>query len=178
MLTLPSFQTDRIVLNPIFDSDIQHIFKGLSDLEVTKYYGIHCRTLEETYSQMRWYRQLLHDETGGWWGIRVLPSGEFVGAIGFNYWKKNKSSADIGCWLLPKFQRKGLMKEIAPIIISYLQDTLNIHKLIAEIESENVASIEFFSHLGFHLESTKKDAEIKNGTLISLHFYVKMKEQK
>lgn len=44
----PTFKTDRLLLRKIVNSDIGHIFKGLSDPDVIRYYGVSFMTLEGT----------------------------------------------------------------------------------------------------------------------------------
>ena len=51
-------QTSRLNLRPIVDSDIDFIFRGLSDPSVIKHYGVSYTTLEATKEQMKFYAHL------------------------------------------------------------------------------------------------------------------------
>lgn len=102
-LSFPSLNTKRLILRQINSTDIQNIYKGLSDPEVIKYYGISFDSLEATEEQMTWYRNLEKNETGIWWAICSLDNKTFYGAGGFNNVSKEHKKAEIGFWLLPEF---------------------------------------------------------------------------
>lgn len=48
----PSLQTKRLILRQIIPTDIQDIYKGLSNPEVIKYYGVSFDSLAGTAEQM------------------------------------------------------------------------------------------------------------------------------
>jgi len=57
-------KTERLLLRQIVASDIGHIFKGLSDPEIIKYYGVNFQSLEATKEQMTFYADLEKNGTG------------------------------------------------------------------------------------------------------------------
>ena len=44
----PIIRIDRLLLRQFVDSDIENVYKGLSDPEIIKYYGVSYKTLEDT----------------------------------------------------------------------------------------------------------------------------------
>jgi len=68
-LSFPNLASDRLLLRQISEKDTPNIYKGLSDKEVTKYYGVSFETLQATTEQMTWYNDLVQNQTGIWWAI-------------------------------------------------------------------------------------------------------------
>lgn len=96
-------------MRKIVDSDINNIYKGLSDPEIIKYYGVNFKSLEETEAQMSFYANLEKNGTGIWFAICSLDNKTFYGAGGLNDLSKQHKKAEIGFWLLTDFWGKGIM---------------------------------------------------------------------
>ena len=165
----------RIELRSITASDKEDIFLGLSNPEVIKYYGVSFETLEATEEQMIWFQDLEKNGTGKWWSIFNSKTGQFLGAGGFNDLNKKLKKAEIGFWLLPEFWSKGYMQEAMPLICDYGFNELGLNRIEGIVESENLNCKRAIEKLGFTLESTSRDNELKKGKLLSLDTYIKLK---
>lgn len=170
-----SIKTDRLLLRPIAQNDIQNIYKGLSHPDVIKYYGISFTSLEATEEQMIWYQQLEENETGIWWAISSIDGQTFYGAGGFNNLSKQHKKAEIGFWLLPEFWGKGLMQEAFPLICNYGFEKLGLNRIEGFVESENINCKKAVEKLNFKLEGIMRDCEIKDGKPLSIAVYSKLK---
>ena len=168
-------KSDRIYLRAIRDSDIVHVFNGLSDPEVIKYYGISFKSLEQTKEQMIWFADLEKNKKGIWWAICLQSDGSFLGAAGLNDLSTQHKKAELGFWLLPKKWGKGIMSEALPLILEYSFDTLDLHRIEAFVETENKNCKTLLEKLNFNFEGTMVDSEIKNGAFISIDTYAKFK---
>ncbi|MCB0582845.1 MAG: GNAT family N-acetyltransferase [Phaeodactylibacter sp.] len=167
----PALKTSRLLLRQFRQEDIHDVFHGLSHPDVIKYYGVHFDTLEATQEQMNWFVSLETDRTGIWWAICRAEGGDFLGAAGFNNWSHEHRKAEIGFWLLPEYWGKGIMSEALPLVCDYGFGKMGLHRIEAFVESENQNSKTAMSKLGFRLEGTMVDCEIKNGRFISLDIY-------
>lgn len=96
-------KTKRFYFRKIQDTDLDNIYKGLSNPEVIKYYGVSFSSLEETKEQMLWYKNLEANNTGVWWVICDKKTDEFIGAGGFNDIDYSQKEAEVGFWLLPEY---------------------------------------------------------------------------
>jgi len=99
----PTIKTDRILLREITDLDVKNIFKGLSNPNVIKHYGINFDSLEATKEQMIWFAE----KKQMWWAICSLDNQTFYGAGGLNDINHKENKAEIGLWLLPNFWGQG-----------------------------------------------------------------------
>jgi ribosomal-protein-alanine N-acetyltransferase len=170
----PVFKTSRLLLRQITEGDLENIFRGLSDPEVIKYYGVSFDTLNETKKQIEWFAELEKDETGIWWAICSPDNLMFYGAVGLYYLNSEYKKAEIGFWLIPEYWRRGIISESILLVIEYGFEIMHLNKIEAEVETENIFSKRVMQKLNFVHELTKKDCEIKNGKYISLDVYTRV----
>ena len=169
----PELRTERLSLRQFQPEDLQNVFYGLSHPEVIRYYGVHFDTLEATQEQMDWFGDLETNRTGVWWAICSAEEGTFFGAAGFNDWSHEHRKAEVGLWLLPEHWGKGIMTEAMPLICDYAFDKMGLHRIEGFVETENFPCKKALAKLGFLLEGTMVDCEVKNGRFINLDIYAK-----
>jgi [ribosomal protein S5]-alanine N-acetyltransferase len=169
---VPVIETSRLLLRPIVQQDIHQVFEGLSHPEVIRHYGVWFDTLESTQAQMDWYAQLVKEDSGRCWALTVKTNGSVLtGVIVLNNWNKYHRRADIGYWLMPAFMGQGIMTEALRPVLDYAFREMTIHRIEAEIEPANTASIAIALKLGFCYEGTKRQVEIKHGNFTDLSIY-------
>ena len=176
-LDFPTINTQRLLLRQFVDSDIENVYKGLSDPEIIKYYGVSYKTLEETKAQMQFFADLEKERTGIWWAICSLDNKTFYGAGGLNSLNKEHKKAEIGFWLLTNFWGQGIMTEAMPKICNYGFDNLGLHRIEGLVETDNLNCKNAMKKLDFMHEGTMRDCEIKNEKFISLDIYAKLKNE-
>lgn len=169
--------TERLILRSFDDTDLHHVYKGLSDPDVTKYYGVSFKSLEATKEQIQWFRNLEKNDTGIWWAICSKDDSTFYGAIGFNNLDNSNKKAELGFWLLPKYWKKGILSECMPLVYNYAFQVLDLHRIEAFVETENSNCKKLLKRLKFTYEGTMIDCELKNETFISLAIYSFFKKQ-
>jgi len=170
----PVLRTKRLLLRQFVDADLMNVFKGLSNPEVIKFYGVSYRTLGETKAQIEFFAGLEKTKTGIWWAICSAENKTFYGAAGINDIKHEHQKGQIGFWLLEEHWKKGIVTEALPVILQFAFETLQLHRIEAIIENENLASKKIVEKLDFACESVMKECEIKNGKFIDLCIYAKL----
>lgn len=173
-IEFPTLMTDRLLLRQFVDSDLHKVFEGLSDPEVIEYYGVSYKTLESAKEQMKFFSKLETDGSGIWWAICSLDNKAFYGGVGFNNLSKEHRKAEIGCWLLKDFWRRGVMTEVMPIVCGYGFEILRLHRIEGFVETGNISCKNAMKKLDFNYEGTMRDCEIKNGKFISIDIYAKL----
>lgn len=169
--SFPEFSVPHYTLRQIQADDIGIVYQGLSDPEVIKYYALSYDSLEATKVQMQWFEQIVAEDQGIWWGIARADNNELVGACGFYDWDHTHRSTELGYWLLPAYWGNGIMKASLPIIMRYALDVMKVHRIHADVETENPASWQLLEKLGFTREGMLRDVECKDGRFLSLYKY-------
>ncbi len=136
-----NMNTRHYYLKKIDFSEIKNIYKGLSNPEITRYYGVHYSTLEDTKEQMKWYENLSKSKTGVWWSINKKQNDEFCGAVGFSDLIKKHKKAEIGFWLLKAYWGMGILKEIMPKVFEFGFSKLHLNRVVAYVESKNIRCV-------------------------------------
>ncbi|MDA7705963.1 GNAT family N-acetyltransferase [Flavobacteriaceae bacterium] len=167
MKSILELKTEKILLRDIEGSDIDTVFRGLSNPDVIKHYGVSFDSLEETKEQMKWFA----DTKQKWFAICSADNNVFYGAGGLNDISKKHKKAEIGLWLLPEYWGKGIMKKVVPVICDYGFDKLELHRIEGFVDSENKNCKRAMSALDFELEGTMRDCEIKNNKFVSIEVY-------
>ena len=167
----PELSSSHYLLKQILPEDQQFIFDGLSHPKVIPYYGVRYHSFEDAKRQLDFYEDLWHWGTGIWWKIVDKKTLEKTGAIGFNNYQVQHNKAEIGYWLLPQFWKRGIITEVLPVLIDYIQNQKNIHRIEALVEEDNHASRKVLERFGFTYEGKMRDCEYKDDRYISLLIY-------
>lgn len=174
-LPFPTIKTNKLLLRQFVESDLENVYKGLSDPDIIKYYGVSYKTVEETRKQMRFFEDLEKYGTGVWWAVCSPDNILFYGAGGLNSLSLEHRKAEIGFWLLKEFWGQGIMKAAMPVICEYGFEKLGLHRIEGFVEVENTNCKRAMDKLDFQHEGTMKDCEMKNGHFVSLEIYAKIK---
>jgi len=174
----PILKTEKLLLRKFIQGDLENVYLGLSHPDVIKYYGISYDSLEATKMQLKYFDDLEKTGTGIWWAICSPDNKLFYGAAGLNNMSQIHKRAEIGFWILPDFWRKGIVSESIPVICNYAFNDLEIHRIEAQVETENVNCKKTMKKLDFIHEGTLVDYELKDGKYISLDIFAKFNSQK
>lgn len=101
---------------------------------------------------------------------------QFVGGCGIHL-KDDvyKCSAEIGYWIAEPFWGKGIATEaVKQLLEKTVSQFPDIIRLYAEVFEHNKASMRVLEKNGFHLESIRKNAVIKNNILMDDYVWVKL----
>ncbi len=169
-------KTEKYYLKEIEQKDIQNIFSGLSDPEITQFYDVHFPTLEATQEQMDWYQNLKTTGTGIWWGIYGKDDQKFRGACGFNGLEKEHCKAEIGMWLLKEFWGQGILKEVMPKVFDLGFGELGLNRIEGYVVTDNRKCKSALEKVNFKYEGTMRECEIKDGKKISVDIYSILKK--
>ena len=106
----------------------------------------------------------------------IEVGNQFAGAISII--PKNdiyRFSAEIGFWLGEPFWGKGIMTEAIRQILEYCRvHHPELIRIYAEVFADNKTSSRVLEKNGFHLESVRKNAIVKNGIIGDDEVWVKL----
>jgi len=177
-MAFPTLTTERLLLREILQDDIYVIFKGFSNPQVIKHFGVSFSTLEATQEQMDWYANMIKQDTGRCWAICSADNKIFYGVCTLNFWKKEHRKVETGYWIFPEYWGKGIVPEALSKIFEYGFTVMNLHRIAAEVEEDNPGSIAVLKKSGFTYEGTLRECEIKDGRFINLEVYALLKKEK
>ncbi len=175
-MNFPNSETDRLLLRKVMQDDKAVIFKGLSDPEITQYLTIHFNTLDETQTQLEFYENHWKNQTGIFWGIESKEQKQLTGVIGIYDINSKHLRAELGYWLLKEYWGSGIITEAALHVLKYAFGQLDLNRIYAYVDKQNVASKVLLKKLGFIHEGTMRQFEIsRKGQYINLMIYARLR---
>jgi RimJ/RimL family protein N-acetyltransferase len=101
--------------------------------------------------------------------------GEVAGSIGFmlkeDVYRKN---IEVGYFLGEQYWRKGIATEAIKQLLQHIEKNFTPVRIYAEVFEHNKASMKALEKNGFHLESIRKRAVIKNNVIMDDYIWVKL----
>ena len=122
--------------------------------------------------------RMVLDKTAPAVDFAIVVEGKAVGGIGIVPNKDvERISAEMGYWLGEEYWGQGIMTRVVRQMYEYVFAGFPIIKLYAPVFSHNPASIRVLEKAGFVREGILRQAAIKNGKVIDLHYYGLVKPQ-
>lgn len=104
--------------------------------------------------------------------LAIEVDKEAVGGIGIVLNSDvERITAEIGYWLGEKYWGRGIMTSIVKEMTDYVFANFPVIKIYAPVFDFNAPSQRVLEKAGFKKEAILKQAAIKNGRIIDLHYY-------
>ena len=166
-LEFPIIETERFILKEIEEKHRNHFISLFSDEDIMKY------SVKEVYDpkkQVEFYlkkiKLMYKEKKGIRWAIINKESKAFIGDIGLYNIDFYSNNTEIGYTIEKNFWRKGVASECIKAIENFAFKILNMNRIIAMIDSNNISSIKLSEKLGFHKEGILRE-----------HYYNKSKDE-
>ena len=113
------------------------------------------------------------DET---FAFAVTVDSKVIGSIGaFRQGNIHKQTAELGYYIAEEYWGKGIMTEAVNQICDYVFSHTDIIRIFAEPFAYNLASCRVLEKAGFQCEGTLRSNAVKNGTVLDMKIYARLK---
>lgn len=146
--------TDRLVLRLMVDGDLDDVHAWMSDETVTRYqlYDVRSREqVQEHLDKVKDARRLENDDDFVEFAIEL--HGTVIGCIYFQLKSAENETAEIGWALTAAFHGKGDAGEAARAVLEVAFDRMRLHRVTAELDPRNAASVALCLRLGMRHEA-------------------------
>ncbi|MGM9626389.1 MAG: GNAT family N-acetyltransferase [Eubacteriales bacterium] len=150
--------SDRILVRPVLQSDIEAIHEYAGDKSISMMLYLPNDTIEETAAFVNdavseWEKDIPNDRE-----YVIVYQDKVIGGICLEH-DEAKDACEIG-WIIHKdYRKQGIATEAAELLIAYAFQELSVHKVIAHCDAANRASEKVMIKLGMTLID-------KNGTRV------------
>ena len=144
-MTVPTLETQRLILRPLTMDDLDAVFKWAGDPRVNKYmiYPLY-KNKEEG---IEWLKSLYQDDDKKDFGFVLKETGELIGSGGI-YYHPERGLWSIGYNLAYDYWNRGFTTEAMEKIIEWGRQELGIKEVAATFAVENVGSRRVMEKLG------------------------------
>lgn len=147
-----SLTTEKLILKSLQMEDANALLAYRSEPAVWQFQLWLPQRLSDAQAFIR-SAQFNGDPQQGRWnqlGVYRQDTNQLIGDIGLHL--IDAQQAEIGYTIDPQWQRQGIAQTAVSRILCYLFEERHIHRVIANADSENAASIGLLRKLGFRQE--------------------------
>ena len=161
-------KTERLILRAHRIEDIDEMYAMWSDPAVTHYIGGKTFSREEVWARLLRYAGTWTLLGYGFWVIREVASGDFVGEVGFHSLRRDivppfGDRPELGFALVPRAHGRGFATEAARAALKWGDLAWGDQETVCMIAPENAPSLRIAAKLGY---SETCRAEYKGAPMI------------
>ncbi len=150
--------SDNIQLVRLTLDDADDIFRAINEnrdsLRVWLPFVDYSKTVEDSVSFVE------HTRQSGEQVFVIRMDSNFTGLIGLKSIDNANKKAEIGYWLVPAYEGKGLVTRSCLKIIEYAFEELKLNRILIQVAVENRKSRRVPARLGFLEEGVERDGEL------------------
>lgn len=163
-LDVTHISTERLYIRKLIMADAEEILQIFSDPDVTKYWSSPAMTgIKDAERFIRETQDGFKDRRLLEWGLIMKEQGALIGTCAYSGWEKLHKRAEIGFALNRAFWGKGYMRECLSVFIPFGFSSLGLHRIEADVDPRNNASIKLLELFGFKKEGYLRERYHLNG---------------
>lgn len=153
-------ETERLFLREFHTNDVNFILDLVNSPSWIQFIGDrNIRTEEAAKLYIENSLQKSYAQHGyGLWLMQLKETSKAIGMCGLVN-RASLEDIDIGFALLPAYEKKGYALEAAQATMNYANSDLNIAKIVAITDKNNVGSKKLLNKIGLHFEKELKLSE-------------------
>ena len=149
----PVLNTARLHLRAINKADSNDLFAIYADRKTLEYWGRDpVQSPAEAWNMIRENMEHVAAGTAILWGIALNDSEQLIGSCTLFKINHQNRNCEIGYILNRAYWGQGLMSEAIKCVIDHAFDVLDLHRLEADTDPKNLASLALLEKLGFQRE--------------------------
>lgn len=161
---LPTIRAERVRLRWLTGKDALDLFEIFSDPEVMRYWSTPALREEDEAQKLLDQIHRYHREKSLFqWGVALQDDDRVVGTCTLARIDAKNRRAEIGYALNRQQWGRGLMKEALTALLDHAFDTLALHRIEADVDPRNAASIALLETLGFEREGYLRERWLMGG---------------
>lgn len=155
---LPTIETPRLRLRWLTSDDVPALFAIFSDAEVTAYWSSPpLEQIDEAAKLLAQIHEGFAAKSLFQWGIALREDDAVIGTCTLFALNEAHKRAELGYALGRAHWRKGYAVEATGALARFAFDTLALHRLEADVDPRNDASIRCLERLGFQREGYARE---------------------
>ena len=141
--------TEHFILRELTTRDIEELYPICQEPSIKEFLDDFDDLLVEKEKQEAYIHHMYHFYGFGFWGVFFKDNGHLVGRCGIELKTLDGEEVyEIGYLLDPSYQGHGYAKEFVTETLNYCFTDLDIHRIVAVIDKNNIRSIHLAEQVG------------------------------
>lgn len=157
-------------------SDADDLAKALSNKKVQDFLrdGLPYPYTEQDARE--YISAMLTADANDTFAFAVTADEKVIGSIGaFRQANIHNKTAELGYYIAEEYWGKGIMTEAVGQLCDYVFTHTDIIRIFAEPFADNIGSCRVLEKSGFAFEGTLKSNALKNGTVLDMKMYARLR---
>ncbi len=169
---MPYLETERLVLRKMEMRDAPDMYEYSRDPQVAKHVLWEAHTsVSDTKAYIRYMLRKYRAGEPSSWCIVEKSTDKVVGTIGYMWYQKDNSSAEVGYSLARRCWNRGYMTEALRAVLDYTFRELGFNRVEAQHEIDNGASGAVMRKCGMQKEGTLRSRLYNKGKYVDVDLY-------
>ena len=163
------FLTDRLILRTLTEFDSFEVLGIRSHPVINQF--LHRDSPKNTFEALDFILNIQRKSANGeifFLGIALQNKPELIGTICLWNFSGDRKTAELGYELLPEYHGKGIMSEAVTFILNFGFEDLNVSKIEAFTNKNNLNSIQLLQKFNFTLNVNRKDEKYPENLIFEL----------
>jgi RimJ/RimL family protein N-acetyltransferase len=175
---MDTLRSDRLRVRRFEPGDAEALAVYRSDPDVARYQSWGASFSLESANELIAEYAGEHDDGPGWyqWAVERVDHPGIVGDIGVNL-QHDRMQAVIGYTIARAFQGRGYATEIIARLLDHLLVERGLHRVTAECDTRNQASIRLLERLGLRREGHLRSSTWINGEWCDDYIYAMLRDE-
>jgi len=161
---LPTLPSQRVTLRWLRDEDAADVFAVFRDPQVMRYWSTPpLSDLAAAQALIREIHELFRLRTLFQWGISSQSNDAILGTCTLFHLDWAHRRAEVGFALGRRYWGQGFASDAVELLIGFAFDTLDLHRLEADVDPRNDRSLRLLERQGFQREGFLRERYQLNG---------------
>ena len=175
---MPYLETERLVLRKMEMRDAPDMYEYSRDPQVAKHVLWEAHTsVSDTKAYIRYMLRKYRAGEPSSWCIVEKSTDKVVGTIGYMWYQKDNSSAEVGYSLARRCWNRGYMTEALRAVLDYTFRELGFNRVEAQHEIDNGASGAVMRKCGMQKEGTLRQRLYNKGRYVDVELYAILRRE-
>ena len=172
LFSMPTLETQRLILRRITMKDAQDIFAYSKDPEVARHVLWDAqKDISEAKEYCRFMMRRYRQDQPSSWGIIDKRTNRLVGTIGYMEYREEHGSVEVGYSLARHMWNGGYMTEALRRVIAYTFEAMDINRIEAQHELTNPSSGRVMEKCGMKKEGVLRQRLYNKGKYVDVALY-------
>jgi len=167
---LPTLRGSNVILRWLTADDVDALYEIFSNPEVARYLAI---PRQQSRADTEQFLDSIHEgfRTSSLFQWGVERAGRVVGTCTLAGLDWQNRRAEIGFVLARDVWGQGLMPDALTAVIDHAFNDLELHRIEADVDPRNIASLRLLEKLGFRQEGYLRERYLKDGEIQDTVFF-------